>query len=164
MLSSVRSIQRQFAVGLDPPEADDIDKRAYLVGLTMAAATRAVELAPEDPTAHRALAIAFWPSCQLEQLRVEAERAIALNPNDAYVLGGLGNFVGFTGQWDIGVQWAKKAITLSAPDTPQWWWTIIAENDWFHSRYEEALVSLQKFYIEPHWLSHLLMAYMLLSL
>jgi hypothetical protein len=32
-----------FGLGLDPPESDDIDKRAYLVGLTVEAASRAVE-------------------------------------------------------------------------------------------------------------------------
>ncbi|MBV9975880.1 MAG: hypothetical protein JO105_10850, partial [Hyphomicrobiales bacterium] len=129
--------------------------------LTMAAATRAVELAPEDATARRSLALAFFLSCQPEQLRVEAERAIALNPNDAFVLGVLGNFIGFTGQWDIGVPLVKKAIVLTAPDTPQWWWTVIAEDNWFHGRYEEALDALQKFYVEQYWLSHLLMIYML---
>ena len=164
MLAFTRGAQRQFAVGLDPPEADDIDKRAYLVGLTMSAATRAVELAPENATARRALAVAFWLSCQPEQSRVEAERAIALNPNDPYVLGGLGNFVGFTGQWEIGVAWAKKAIALTAPDTPQWWWTVIAENDWFHGRHEQALDAIRKFYVEQYWLSQLIIAYMLPSL
>ena len=38
-----------LALVLIRPKSDDIDKRAYLVGLTMAAATRAVELAPETP-------------------------------------------------------------------------------------------------------------------
>jgi len=164
MLAAIRGTQRQFAVGLDPPEADDIDKRAYLANLEMAAASRAVELAPEDATARRALAVAFWLSCQPEQSRVEAERAIALNPNDPYVLGSLGNFVGFTGQWEIGVAWAKKAIALTAPDTPQWWWIIIAENDWFHGRYEQALDTIRKFYVEQYWLSQLIIAYMLPSL
>ncbi len=164
MLAFTLGSQRQFGVGLDPPEADELDKRAYLAGLIMAAATRAVELAPEDATARRALAVAFWLSCQPEQLRVEAERAIALNPNDAYVLGGLGNFVGFTGQWEIGVAWAKKAIALTAPDTPQWWWIVIAENDWFHGRHEQALDAIRKFYVEQYWLSQLIIAYMLPSL
>ena len=163
MLAITRSIQRQFGVGLDPPEADSIDKRAYLVDLTMAAATRAVELAPEDATARRALANAFFISCQPDQLRDEAERAMALNPNDAFVLGVLGNFIGFTGQWDLGVPMAKKAISMTAPDTPQWWWTVIAEDDWFHGRYEQAFDAVRKSYVEQLWLSHLLMAYMLPS-
>ncbi|MGC1576282.1 MAG: hypothetical protein WA813_09190 [Beijerinckiaceae bacterium] len=76
----------------------------------------------------------------------------------------LGNFIGFTGQWDIGVPSGKKAIVLTAPDTPQWWWTVIAEDHWFHGRHEQAFNAVQKFYVEQHWLSHLLMAYMLPSL
>ena len=127
----------------------------------MAAATRAVELAPENATARRALANAFFISCQPEQLRAEAERAIALNPNDAFVLGVLGNFIGFTGQWDIGVPMAKKAIAMTVPDTPQWWWIVIAEDDWFHGRYEQAFDALRKTYVEQLWLTHLDMAYVL---
>ena len=95
MLAFTLGSQRQFAVGLDPPEADELDKRAYLAGRIMAAASRAVELAPEDAMARRALASAFWLSCQPEQSRVEAERAIALNPNDPCVLGGIGELCRF---------------------------------------------------------------------
>jgi adenylate cyclase len=163
LLASTLNIQRQFGFGLDPPEAGDVDKRAYLAGRVMAAATRAVELAPDSAFARRMLAVAYAASCQRDQLRVEAERAIALNPNDANVLGTLGNYIGFSGQWDIGVPLVKKGISLTAPDTPQWWWQVIFKDHWFHGRYEQVLEPLQKSYQE-WWLSHLQMAYVLPSL
>ena len=82
----------------------------------------------------------------------------------AFVLGGLGNFVGFTRYWEISAAWAKRAIALTAPDTPQWRWIVIADDNWFHGRYEQALDAVRKFYVEQYWLSQLIIAYMLPSL
>jgi class 3 adenylate cyclase/TolB-like protein len=163
-LSKVLFSERSWGAGLDPPESDNLDKRAYLVDRVMMAASRAVELAPADPLARTALALAYYSSCQRDQLRVETERAIALNPNDATVFGTRGNHLGFTGLWEIGVPLAEKGIAMSAPSTPRWWWWVIFKNHWFHGRYEQALDSLQKSYVEQSWLSHLHMAYVLPSL
>ena len=163
-LSRVLSVQRQFGAGLDPPESDDLDKRAYLVDRVTAAADAAVELAPADPFARWALANAYWAACQRDQLRVEAERAIALNPNDAFVFGTIGNWLGFTGLWEIGAPLAEKGIAMSAPNTPRWWWYVVFKDHWFHGRYEQALDSLQKSYAEQSWLSQLHMAYVLPAL
>jgi adenylate cyclase len=163
MLSRVLSSQRWWGAGLDPPESDDLNKRAYLADRIMTSASRAAELAPADPLARFALANAYYVTCQRDQHRVETERAIALNPNDANVFGTLGNQLGFLGLWDIGVPLAEKGIAMSAPNTPRWWWVVFSDQ-WFHGRYEQALDSLQKSYVEQNWLSHLQMAYMLPSL
>src|SRR5260370_35970558 len=76
MLALARYVQRSWGAGLDPPESDDLDKRAHLVGLGMQAASRAVQLAPQDPFARSTLARAHFLACQGDQLRVEAEKAI----------------------------------------------------------------------------------------
>jgi adenylate cyclase len=66
--------QRYYGTGLPPPEAQDIDKRAYLVPRVVEAANRAVELARQSATAHVTLFAAYWLTCQPERMRVE-ERA-----------------------------------------------------------------------------------------
>ena len=158
------SVQRQFGAGLNPPESDDLGKRAYLVDRVTAAADAAVELAPADPFARWALANAYWAACQRDQLRVEAERAIALNPNDAFVFGTIGNWLGLTGLWEIGVPLAEKGFAMSAQNTPRWWWYVVFKDHWFHGRYEQALEALQKSYGEQSWLSQQHMAYVLPAL
>jgi adenylate cyclase len=164
MLALVRYVQRPFGAGLDPPESEDLDKRAYLVDLTMQAASRAVQLAPQNAFARASLARAYFLACQGDQLRVEAEKAIALNPNDATTLGSLGSLLGFTGQWDLGVAMTKKAITLRGADTPNWYWRVLFNDDWFHGRYQQALDSAQKALVEQSWLDQMNMAYALSSL
>ena len=72
MLSQIRFTQRQYGAGLDPPESDDLDKRAYLAGLSKQAASRAVELAPQDARARGTLARAYYAGCERDQLRVRS--------------------------------------------------------------------------------------------
>ena len=164
MLSRVLSSQRWCGDGPRSARVGGAHKRAYLADRIMTAASRAAELAPADPLARFALANAFYVTCQRDQHRVETERAIALNSNDANVFGTLGNQLGFLGLWEIGVPPAKKGIDMSAPNTPRWWWWVVFSDQWFHGRYEQALDSLQKSYVEQNWVSHLQMAYMMPSL
>ncbi|MBV9560873.1 MAG: guanylyl cyclase, partial [Bradyrhizobium sp.] len=122
MLALVRYVQRSFGAGLDPPDSEDPDKRAYLVGLTMQAASRAVQLAPQSSFARSALVRAYFVSCQGDQLRVEAEKAIALNPKDSGAMGAFGGYIAFIGQWETGVALVKKAIAISGAETPNFFY------------------------------------------
>lgn len=90
-LAGILSAQRWWGLGLDPPEANEIDKRAYLVPRIGEAANKAVDLAPGSAEAHLALFIAYYAACEPERMRVEADRVLAINPNDANALGTLGN-------------------------------------------------------------------------
>jgi adenylate cyclase len=155
VLTGILIVQRSWGFGLDPPESEDLNKRAYLKDLATQAARRAVDLAPQDPLARSAFASAYFVNCDRDQLRVEAERAIALNPNDPFTLARYGNYIGYTGLWDVGVPLAERGISLAGTNAPQWWWYVVWKNDWFHGRYNEALQGLQKSYDERYWLSHL---------
>jgi hypothetical protein len=48
-LVRILTMQRWWGMGLESPEVDDIDKRAYLLPRIVEAANRAVELARHDP-------------------------------------------------------------------------------------------------------------------
>jgi hypothetical protein len=101
----------------------------------LAAARRAVDLAPTNPLAQQALAVALFFRKETAACLSAAERAIALNPldgsNEAIFL------ITFAGGWDRGSAWAGGgrqsqpspvvrailASTSTAPAATRPWWT-----------------------------------------
>jgi TolB-like protein len=159
-LAVVISNQRVWGWGL-PPEEASADKRVHLADPQLRAALRARELAPQDSRAQYYVATGYYASCDADRVRIEAEKAAALNPYDPAVLGPLGLYVAFTGHWDEGKALAAKAIKLAGPTAaPPWWWPA-AKRAWFRGEYEEAYEDFQRAYIESFWLSHLDLAYTL---
>ncbi|MFQ5932977.1 MAG: tetratricopeptide repeat protein, partial [Nitrospiraceae bacterium] len=90
-------------------------------------ARRAVDLAPTSQTAHHAVALTHYYLHELEMFYVEAERAIALNPNNSDLLGELGNFIAYTGKWERGVVLVEKAMALN-PHHPSWYHMVFAKD------------------------------------
>ncbi len=85
-----------------------------------ATADRAISLDPDNPDAYYALAILTQMTTQdLPQYRNFAQRAIALNPNDAFVLADLGTWMGYAGQWEIAKEWVSRAMQLN-PKHQSW--------------------------------------------
>jgi len=83
------------------------DKRA------LADARQAVTLAPELAEGHLALAYIFQDrTLEFAQTKVELERAVALAPGNAHVLGWYGRFAVMTGRTDVGVAAARRAVVL----------------------------------------------------
>ena len=150
-----------WGTGLNGPEADDVTKRAYLVDRVVEAANRGVDLAPESAFAHTALFGAYYLTCQPERMRVEAERALAISPNNAALLGVMGNNLAFAGLWDLGVQLAQKGISLAGPGAPRWWWWATAKDLYHKGEYEQALEYFRRAYVEQNWLYHLHLAFTL---
>jgi len=60
-------------------------------------------------------------SQDLSEYRSFAERAIELNPNDAFVLADLGTWMGYAGQWEQAKEWVSRAMQLN-PKHQSWWW------------------------------------------
>jgi adenylate cyclase len=160
-LASILVVQRWYGVGLAPPDADDLDKRAYLIPRAVEAANRAVELAPESTLAHLSLFRAYFLNCQTERMRVEADRVLAINPNDAGALGIMGNNLAYAGEWDYGAQLAEKGLALAGPAAPRWWWWVIAKVHYRKGEYAEALEYFRRAYVEGNWLDHLHLIYTL---
>jgi len=150
-----------WGTGLNGPEADDVDKRAYLVDRVVEAGNRGVDLVPESAFAHTALFNAYYLTCQPERMRVEAERVLAINPNNAVLLGGMGNSLANAGLWDLGVQLAEKGITLAGPSAPRWWWWAVGKDQYRKGEYEKALEYFRRAYVEQNWLDHLHLAFTL---
>jgi TolB-like protein len=157
----VFNAQRNWGFALPPDQAASVDKRLYLAANALAAANRAIELAPNDAFVRGLAARAAWMACQPDQVRIETRRAIALNPNDPQNLGPLGTLMAASGFWNEGVAIAEKGIALTAPSTPRWWWWASAKTHWFRGRYVPALDAFRQAFVEQLWLSHLQMAYTL---
>jgi adenylate cyclase len=154
-LSSILAIQRYFGSGLPSPEAEDSDKRAYLLPRAMEAANRAVELARPSASAHLALFGAYWLTCQPERMRVEAETILAINPNDPSALGFIGTGLIYAGEADYGRPFAEKAIALAGPAAPSFWWGAIGDYHYGKGEYAKALELFRKDYTESSWVDHM---------
>jgi TolB-like protein/DNA-binding winged helix-turn-helix (wHTH) protein len=157
----VFNTQRNWGFALPPEQAASVDRRLYLATKALAAANRAIELAPNDAFVRGLAARAAWMACQPDLVRIETMRAIALNPNDPQNLGPLGTLMAASGFWDEGASLAEKGIALTAPSTPRWWWWAIAKRHWFRGEYRSAFDAFQQAFVEQLWLSHLQMAYTL---
>src|SRR5216684_2365161 len=92
----------------------------------------------------------YAATCQTERMRVEADRVLAINPNDASALGLIGNLLAYAGEWDYGRQLAEKALALAGPAAPSWWWWVIAKDHYRKGEYAKALEVFQRSYAEQN--------------
>jgi adenylate cyclase len=159
-LAVVIGDQRIWGWGL-PPDEGSIEKRSHLADPQLQAAVRAVDLAPHDARAQSVLAHGYHAECQLDRFRIEAEKAVALNPYDTDNLGWLGINLAFSGLWDEGTAFAEEAIKLMGPAASPFWWLGPAKRHWLRGEYSEAYDAFQHSYYEGLWLSHLDLAYTL---
>jgi len=75
-------------------------------------AHKALELAPELAEAHEALATLLRDSLEFGRAAEEFQRAVALAPGNARILGDYGVFAAETGQTEAGVAAARQAVVL----------------------------------------------------
>jgi adenylate cyclase len=93
-------------------------------------AQRAVALDDADATAHYALYGVFMLSGDLEGFRTEVERALALDPNHAWALAGLGAYHAYQGQLPEAMTALNKAMRTSPHDPLMWanmMWIMVAQ-------------------------------------
>lgn len=103
-----------------------------------AAAERALEIDPDNPDAYYALAILSQVIGEERSVfRSFAEKAIALNPNDAFILADLGTWMGYSGAWDKGKEWVTRAKLIN-PRHQSWVDYIWHLHAYLQGNYEEA--------------------------
>jgi TolB-like protein len=84
------------------------------------AARRSVDAAPSSSLSYHMLAQAFFFRREFEAFRNAAERAIALNPMDAYNLAFMGILLAYSGEWERGCALTRRAMELN-PNHPGWY-------------------------------------------
>ena len=148
MRSGVLVSQRLFGFGLAPDQVQHVDKRLYLNEEIVRAATRAVELAPDEAGVRRTYAQAIATMCEVDLYRQEVRKAVALNPNDPFTLGSLGVLLADMGDWDDGAALAEKAIRLAGPNASYVWWLAPATRHWWRGEYQQALEDFRYAYVD----------------
>jgi len=109
----------------------------------LTAAQRAVDLAPTDALGHYALATVYFFRKEMVPFRVEAERALTLNPLDASVRAYLGLLIAAAGEWDRGCQMVESAMQLN-PNCPGYFYTVRCWNAYRLGKYDEVLETVAR--------------------
>ena len=94
-------------------------------------------------------------------MRVETDRVLAINPNDANALALVGSLLAYAGDWDYGRKLVEKGLALAGPAAPSWWWWAIAKDYYRKGEYAKALEVFQRSYAQQNWLDHLHVVYTL---
>jgi adenylate cyclase len=131
------------------PLPDSLDR-------ALEAARRAVASDPGSQRAHLALAAAYFYRHELDAFFAEAERTIALNPNDAMVLAGLGTRLHWAGD-ERGIDLVRRAMKLD-PFHPTWCHVPIASHHFERGEYEEALAAARKIDMPGYFRAQIILA------
>ena len=132
----------EYAQGFNP--------RPDAVRRALDAARRAVEAAPSNHLAHRALAAALFFRRDMEASRNAAERAVALNPMDGFTMAHLGFLVAYGGNWERGCALAEKARQLN-PHHPGWYWFPVFFDAYRKRDYRGALAVAARINMPGFW-------------
>jgi len=126
----------------------------------MEAARRAVQLDSDNALAHEILAMVYFHQHDLDLFRAEGERAIALNPNNSWVLANIGTYLVWTSELERGSAMVKKAAALN-PNHPGWYYLSLSFTEYHKENYEKAVEYALKINLPNfHWAQiHLAAAY-----
>jgi Tfp pilus assembly protein PilF len=123
----------------------------------LAAARRAVELAPSNHLSHYGLAQALFFLKEFPSFRNAAERAVALNPMDGNALAFLGELLSYSGDCERGVALAARAKQLN-PNHPGFYWFADFYNAYRERDYRGALDAALKLNLPGHMGAHMVLA------
>ena len=103
---------------------------------------------------------AGWRSCissgaRTTGSRLEAQRALELNPNDPETLADVGHYLAFMGEFERGAELSRRAQRLN-PLHPGWYFFSFARLHYSQRRYAEAVADLQRTGMPHFYWTHLL--------
>jgi tetratricopeptide (TPR) repeat protein len=130
--------------------AQGFDLQADSLSCGLAAAQRAVEVAPSNHLAYCALAQALFHHKEFESFRNAAERSVALNPMDGHSIAFLGEMLAYAGESGRGLALAARAKQLN-PHHPGWYWYADFYNSYRQGHYRAALGFALKVNLPGHW-------------
>ena len=107
------------------------------------AASRAVELEPNNGFAHWRLAKVLFFRKELDRFESEARRALSLNPNHAETMADVAIHISGMDRVDEAYQLAQQALRLD-PNFPSWVYFVHANYFYRKQRYREALAAVEQ--------------------
>jgi len=150
VLANLYMQEKRFGIG-DGYDADDVAIKART------AVERAINLDPNEPTAHIVLSNLLFTEGDLEGFRKAGEAALRLNPNNSDLLAHFGLRLGLIGDWDRGLALVNKAINLN-PVHPHWYYFPQVFYHYESQEYERALAELNKIHMPQFFWTYLLRA------
>jgi len=127
------------------------------IGRALAAARRAVDMAPSNHLAHHALASVLFFRRETQAFRSAAQRAIELNPMDGFTIGYIGFLISYSGDWERGCALMEQARNLN-PNHPGWYWFPPFFNAYRKGDYHAALGFALKVNMPGFWRNELALA------
>ncbi len=127
------------------------------LGRALAAARRAVDLAPTNHMAYAALATTLFFLKEFGAFHTAAERSLALNSMDGYTTAYLGMQIAYAGDWERGCALADHATQLN-PNHPGWYWFPLVLNAYRQCDYQGALRIALKVNMPGFWRTQLALA------
>lgn len=162
LLGALYAHQWWWSTGVDEPERSSWDLRRQRRDKALEYARRAEDVSRgADSLVYFAMGRAYYAACQPDGVSFAAGRGLSLTPDDPLMLGGFGNFLAYTGQWDRGEALGLKAVEIQPVRFAKWWYWTPGKASWRRDEYDAALRYFQKSFHENNWLSHLQMAYTL---
>jgi tetratricopeptide (TPR) repeat protein len=115
------------------------NRRPEPVERALAATQKALELDQQEQWAHYVLAlIGYLREQSFDPFYSAAERSIALNPNNSFVLADLGTWTAYSGEWERGKALVSKAMKLN-PFHQRWLHIAFFLDHYRKGEYREAL-------------------------
>ncbi len=127
------------------------------LGRAVAAARRAIDLAPSNQLAHAALAAALFFRREFSAFRAAAQRALALNRMEGYITAYLGQLLAYSGDWEAGCALAERATQLN-PNHPGWYWLPMVWNAYRQHHGQRALELVLKINMPALWTAQIALA------
>lgn len=147
LLANVYLAEHRFGAN---PRPDAIERALKM-------AERATELDPQNAYARCWLAIVHFFRRENDKFQAEADRALALNPNDPETLADIGHYLAFMGEFKRGMELNRRARQLN-PLHPGWYHFCAVRVHYNSRAYDEALKELARISMPHFYWLHMLTA------
>lgn len=121
----------------------DFNRQPNPLTRALKAARRAVELDRHNAYAHYTLAEVHYFRQDLGAFHATAERAFELNTRDSESIAMLGILMGYSGDWERGMELTTRAMGLN-PDHPGWYRFTTFFDQYRRGDYEAALATAER--------------------
>ncbi len=108
-------------------------------------AQKAINLDPMNQNAYYALALAYFGKKEVNDFFIASEHAIALNPNNSQIIGGMGVHVALAGNWQKGISLLEKSMVLNPYSSLKpWLYFARASDDCLKKDFSKALIEINQ--------------------